>query len=157
MTPAELSHWGHCDAQFSAFYAPLAPGEPARAPCHPDLTERERRTVFMACLFPSLVIALSPERVFYMCIIPVETGRVRTRWGVASYGEEFTNHTLADVAAFYRQVNEEDRVRLESIQRGVRGALRGARADVLARDDQHPLRGATSPAGSAPDRRPSAP
>ena len=120
VTPAELSHWGHCDAQFSAFYAPLAPGEPARAPCHPDLTERERRTVFMACLFPSLVIALSPERVFYMCIIPVETGRVRTRWGVASYGEEFTNHTLADIAAFYRQVNEEDRVRLESIQRGVR-------------------------------------
>ena len=60
-----------------------------------------------------------------MCIIPVDTGRVRTRWGVASYGEEFENHTLGEIAAFYRQVNEEDRGRLESIQRGVRARYAG--------------------------------
>ena len=100
MTPAELSYWGHQDDYFSAFYGPFAPDEPAREPCHPDLTERERRAVFMICLYPSLVIALSPERVFYMCIMPVATGRVRTRWGVASYGEKFENHTLHEIAAF---------------------------------------------------------
>ena len=126
VTPAELTYWGESDPQFSAFYGPLAPDEPVREPCHPDLTETERRAVFMICLYPSLVIALSPERVFYMCIIPRESpDQVRTRWGVASYGEEFANQALDDVARFYRQVNEEDRVRLESIQRGVRARYAG--------------------------------
>ena len=125
VTPADLTWWGHADPHFSAFYSPLAAGEPPREPCHPDLDERERRTVVMICLYPSLVIALSPERVFYMCLIPVAAGRVRTRWGVASYGEEFAHHTLEHVAAFYRQVNEEDRGRLESIQRGVRARHAG--------------------------------
>ena len=44
---------------------------------------------------------------------------------MASYGEEFANQALDDVARFYRQVNEEDRVRLESIQRGVRARYAG--------------------------------
>ena len=126
VTPAELAYWGHADAQFSAFYSTLAPGEPAREPCHPDLTEKERNTVFMICLYPSLVIALSPERVFYMCIIPGESpDHVRTRWGVASYGEEFANQALDEIARFYKRVNDEDQVRLESIQRGVRARYAG--------------------------------
>ena len=119
VTPAELTYWGHDNPAFSAFYSPLAEGEPTREPCHAALTETERRTVLMVCLYPSLVIALSPERVFYMCIIPVAAGQVRTRWGVASYGENFENHSLDAIARFYKLVNEEDRVKLESIQRGV--------------------------------------
>ena len=127
VTPAELTYWGHNDAAFSAFYSPLAAQEPAREPCHPDLTEQERRTVLLICLYPSLVIALSPERVFYMCIVPVSPGEVRTRWGVASYGERFENDSLDNIARFYRQVNEEDQGTLESIQRnvGARYAGRG--------------------------------
>ena len=125
VTPAELTHWGHDDVAFSAFYSPLAPDEPAREPCHDDLTAEERRTVLMVCLYPSLVIALSPERVFYMCLIPVSAGEVRTRWGVASYGEQFENHTLESIAEFYRRVNDEDQVVLESIQRGVQARHAG--------------------------------
>ena len=119
VTPAELSHWGPHDEHFSTFYAPLADDEPPRRPCHPDLSDQEQRTVLMACVFPSLVIALSPERVFYMCLIPIATGQVRTRWGVASYGEDFESHSLESIASFYQRVNDEDKVRLESIQRGV--------------------------------------
>ena len=125
VTPAELTHWGHDNPAFSAFYSPLAEDEPVREPCHEDLTAEERRTVLMVCLYPALVIALSPERVFYMCIIPVTTDQVRTRWGVASYGEEFENHTRDSIASFYRRVNDEDRVVLESIQRGVHARYAG--------------------------------
>jgi choline monooxygenase len=125
VTPAELTYWGHDNDAFSAFYSPLAADEPAREPYHADLSERERRTVLMVCLYPSLVIALSPERVFYMCIIPVSAGTVRTRWGVASYGEDFENHTLEHIAKFYKMVNDEDQVRLESIQRGVKARYAG--------------------------------
>ena len=119
VTPCELTYWGHDNPAFSAFYSPLAAEEPAREPCHPSLTEKERTTVLMVCLYPSLVIALSPERVFYMCIIPMAPGKVRTRWGVASYGETFENQSLQEIARFYRLVNREDQERLESIQRGV--------------------------------------
>lgn len=119
VTPAALTHWGFDEPAFSAFYSPLAADEPVREPCHPSLTEVERRTVLMVCLYPSLVIALSPERVFYMCLLPVSSGSVRTRWGVASYGEDFESHSLNEIAQFYKDVNEEDKIRLESIQRGV--------------------------------------
>ena len=117
--PSELTEFGVSGDQFSSFYSRFVPEEPAREPCHPSLTDIERRAVLMICLFPSHVIALAPERVFYMCVTPLAPNRVRTRWGVASYGEDFTNDSLENVARFYRQVNDEDRVRLESIQRGV--------------------------------------
>ena len=64
-----------------------------------------------------------------MCIIPVELGKVRTRWGVASYGESFGHHSLEEIASFYRLVNAEDREKLESIQRGV-GARYAGRGRV---------------------------
>ena len=119
VTPCELTYWGLDDPAFSAFYAPLAPQEPVREPCHPSLTEKERKTVLMVCLYPSLVIALAPERVFYMCVIPMAAGALRTRWGVASYGEQFENQSLEEIARFYNLVNSEDQGKLESIQRGV--------------------------------------
>ena len=119
VTPCEFTYWGLDEPAFGAFYSTLAPEEPLREPCHPSLTDEERKTVVMVCLYPSLVIALAPERVFYMCIIPVATGKVRTRWGVASYGEKFESHSLEEIAAFYRLVNSEDQDKLESIQRGV--------------------------------------
>ncbi|MDZ4735879.1 MAG: aromatic ring-hydroxylating dioxygenase subunit alpha [Rhodospirillaceae bacterium] len=127
-TPSELTYWGHDEAAFSAFYSPIAPEEPAREPSHPDLTDKERKTVFMICLYPSLVIALAPDRVFYMAISPIETGRVLTRWGVASYGEEFTNSSRKKISAFYDLVNQEDRVRLESIQRAVGSSYANTRS-----------------------------
>lgn len=117
--PSDLTYWGHDEPEFSAFYSPISPTDPPREPSHPDLTDTERRTVFMICLYPSLVIALAPDRVFYMAIMPIATGRVLTRWGVSSYGEEFTNYSRQRIAEFYDLVNREDKERLESIQRAV--------------------------------------
>ena len=118
-TPSELTVFGVSAEQFYAFYGRLDPQEPPREPHHPDLGAEQRKTVLMICLYPSHVIALAPERVFYMCLTPLAPDRVRTRWGVASYGEGFDNDTAENVARFYRQVNDEDKERLESIQRGV--------------------------------------
>ena len=123
--PSELTEFAACDDQFSTFYSRFKPEEPARAPCHPSLTDEQRRAVYMICLFPSHVIALAPERVFYMCLTPLAPDRVRTRWGVASYAEALVNDTLDDLKQFYRQVNAEDQVRLESIQKGVRARHAG--------------------------------
>lgn len=105
---------------FSAFYSPFSPSEPAREPCHSDLTPEERSRVAMVSLFPSLVIALAPDRVFYMCLTPKSAGEVNVRWGVSSYGEEFEHSAIKDVARFYGVVNKEDKDRLETIQIGIR-------------------------------------
>tara|TARA_Y100001934_G_C12385809_1_gene795643 strand:- start:7206 stop:8327 length:1122 start_codon:yes stop_codon:yes gene_type:complete len=118
-TPTDLTYWGHDDPAFSAFYSPTGPDEVVREPHSPDLDETQRKTVLMICSFPSHVMALAPDRVFYMCITPQGVGHVRTKWGVASYGEEFSNDNRENIARFYRQVNEEDRVTLERIQQGV--------------------------------------
>ena len=81
----------------------------------------------MICGYPSHVMALAPDRVFYMCVSPRGVSRANTKWGVASYGAEFANDTRENVARFYRRVNEEDRVVLERVQKGVAGrhATRG--------------------------------
>ncbi|MDG2483032.1 MAG: aromatic ring-hydroxylating dioxygenase subunit alpha, partial [Alphaproteobacteria bacterium] len=78
--PTELTYWGHADAHFSAFYSPFSPDEPSREPYCPDLTADERKHVLMISLYPSLVLALAPDRVFYMCITPDGPDHTRVRW-----------------------------------------------------------------------------
>ena len=163
VTPAELTYWGDADPHFSAFYAPLAPEEPAREPCHPDLDERARRTVFMVCLYPSLVIALSPERVFYMCLIP---GGDRPGAHPLGSGELRRGLRPPHPRARRRLLPAGQRGRSrpprEHPARGA-GPLRGTRAALLARDHQRALRALPGrpaqrlsgpPSRPAPPRRP---
>lgn len=118
--PSELTEFDDTyNDNFSAFFSGMSPTEPERSPCSDKLTPEERRRVVLVALFPSLVFALAPDRVFYMCLTPKSAGQVQVRWGVSSYGEEFTNMKIRDIARFYDIVNNEDKERLESIQRGI--------------------------------------
>ena len=100
--------------------SPVNPERPPREPAHPDLSGSQKSEVVLACIFPSQVFALAPERVFYMCLSPVDVDHVQTRWGVGTWGPLPKDPPLEEIDRLYHEVNGEDRMRLESIQRTVR-------------------------------------
>ena len=68
----------------------------------------------MIGVYPAQMLALAPDRVFYMCLIPEGVGHVRTKWGVASCDHAMPRRTAEVIEALYRRINAEDRMRLES-------------------------------------------
>ena len=89
-------------------------------PCHPALTGEQRDEFSMVGMFPAQTLALAPDRVFYMCLEPVDVDHVRTKWGVACYEPEPSEKLINDMDSLYRQVNREDLMRLENIQTSLR-------------------------------------
>ena len=83
-------------------------------PHHPELREEHRACFSMIGVFPAQMLALAPDRVFYMCLIPEGVGHVRTKWGVACYERRLPRRSAAVIEALYRRINAEDRMRLES-------------------------------------------
>ena len=89
-------------------------------PYHPELREEHRSYFSMIGVYPAQMLALAPDRVFYMCLIPEGVGHVRTKWGVACYEHPLPRHTAEVIEALYRQINAEDRMRLESAHSSLR-------------------------------------
>lgn len=94
-------------------------------PCHPELTGEQRDEFSMIGMFPAQTLALAPDRVFYMCLEPVDVDHVRTKWGVACYETEPSEKLVKDMNRLYRQVNREDQFRLERIQSSLRSRYAG--------------------------------
>ena len=93
---------------------PDALAESPFEPHHPELRDEHRDHFSMIGVFPAQMLALAPDRVFYMCLIPEGVGHVRTKWGVACYGPRLPPETAAGIEALYRRINAEDRMRVES-------------------------------------------
>lgn len=122
-TPMELTQLLQGDEAYSFNVNPLlkdAMSESPFEPFHPELSERHQLEFCMIGLFPAQMIALAPDRFFYMTLMPVGTGQVRTKWGVACYDPNPTQETVANMNTLYRQLNDEDRPRIEAVQIGMR-------------------------------------
>ena len=89
-------------------------------PHHPELREEHRSYFSMIGVYPAQMLALAPDRVFYMCLIPEGVGHVRTKWGVASCDHAMPRRTAEVIEALYRRINAEDRMRLESAHSSLR-------------------------------------
>ena len=85
-------------------------------PHHPQLSAEHREQFCMVGVHPAQMLALAPDRVFYMCVTPLGPNRLHTKWGVACYDKNLSAEAAADIEAIYRTINEEDRFRLERIQ-----------------------------------------
>ena len=118
--PAGLTRYPGGEDGFSLMIALVHPDRPPREPHHPDLSGDQRREIVLAGIFPSQVMALAPERVFYMCLSPVDVDNVQTRWGVGTWGPLPKDPPLEEINRLYHEVNAEDKLRLESIQKTLR-------------------------------------
>lgn len=89
---------------------------------NPDLTERERNTNPMICVYPTHAFAVAAERMFWMSLQPEGVDKVRVRWGIDIFPgaippgldeESFRD----DMRRITERVNDEDRWMLEKMFR----------------------------------------
>ena len=121
-TPMELTQLMQGDDAYSFNVNPLlkeAMSESPFEPHHPELSEKHQLKFCMIGLFPAQMIALAPDRLFYMTLMPHGTGQVRTKWGVACYDDDPSAETVDNMSTLYRQLNAEDRPRIEAVQVGM--------------------------------------
>lgn len=101
-----------------------------RGLAHPSntlLTGDWRRTTVVLCVYPTLLLILCPDHLWYLLTHPVGVGRTQVSFGL-SYAPE----VLADVGKealadkwcpFYAKINAEDQAIMESIQKAARSPL----------------------------------
>ena len=103
---------------------------------HPDNTSLDgtwRHTTTLAAVFPTLVMQVQPDWLWYLDLSPLGTDRVRIRWDVSVAPDVFESQRdpmgyVASVLDLLHLVNAEDRPIVEGVARGVRhdDARRGA-------------------------------
>ena len=107
------------------------PGKwPPREPHHPDLTDKEQRYTMMFCVYPSHVVALSPEIINYMCMWPRAAEEVNATWGLGTFDPKPKRKMVRSLHGWIGDVMTEDKARLESVRRGLKS--RSALASPLA-------------------------
>ena len=121
-TPMELTQLLDGDDNYCFNVNPLlkdAMEESPFEPFHSDLSAQHQLEFCMIGLFPAQMIALAPDRFFYMTLMPQGAGQVRTKWGVACYDNAPPAETVENMNTLYRQLNAEDRPRIEAVQAGM--------------------------------------
>ena len=101
---------------------------------HPDnkvLKGKQRRTSVLPTIFPSHMISLAPDHLWYLSLQPLGQDKVSIRYGAALAPEVLAasddpEALKSRVISFLDQVNEEDRGVVEGIFRGSHGPLANA-------------------------------
>ena len=101
---------------------------------HPDnkvLKGKQRRTSVLPTIFPSHMISLAPDHLWYLSLQPLGYDKVQIRYGAALAPEvlaasEDPDNLINGVIQFLDQVNEEDREVVEGIFKGSNGPLSNA-------------------------------
>ncbi len=120
VTPTELCEYVPGNGAFSAYKAHYTPDAPQREPHHADLTAAERRYSFLFSVFPGFVVTFMPHLTVYLALRPVAADQVAIRWGIAGHRPQIDAETLAAYVRFTDDFNAEDRVKLETLQRGLK-------------------------------------
>ncbi|MFO0996918.1 MAG: aromatic ring-hydroxylating dioxygenase subunit alpha [Alphaproteobacteria bacterium] len=101
-----------------------------RGLAHPANTVLEgewRRTTVVLCIFPSLLLILCPDHLWYFLTHPASVDRTRIRFGL-SYAPEVLAERGRDALAgawrpYYENLNAEDKAIVESVQRAAASPL----------------------------------
>ncbi|MEM7207460.1 MAG: SRPBCC family protein [Pseudomonadota bacterium] len=98
---------------------------------HPDNTRLkgdQRHTSVLPTIFPSHMISLAPDHLWYLTIQPKGTGEIQIRYGAALAPEVMAANDNKDelidgIVDFLDHVNEEDRFVVEGIYKGAKASL----------------------------------
>ena len=111
-----------------AFHYVQEDGGPNSVAAHPENTWLQgdmRHRTYLMNIFPSHVVQLQPDLLWYLSILPDGIDKVRIRWAVSIPGEFLDNAAdrnghIAEELALLKQVNSEDRPTVESVYRATR-------------------------------------
>ena len=120
VTPTRLCKKYPGGKGYTGYESHYPPKWPPRTPHHPDLTDKEQRYTMMFCVYPSHVVALTPDIVNYMCMRPLGAEEVHATWGLATFDPKPKRKTVSDLHGWIADVMVEDKARLQSIRRGLK-------------------------------------
>ena len=88
----------------------------------------QRQTSVLPTIFPSHMITLAPDHLWYLALQPLAVDRVHIRYGIALAPEVLrttadAEQLTAEIKAFLDTVNQEDRHVVEGIHQGARAPL----------------------------------
>lgn len=132
-TPTRLARKFAGSAAFTGYCANYAEDAADRGHGAPNLSAEERRRSTLFSVFPCHLVSQAASLIASFCLIPEAPGRTRVRWSLSSYGDDLSEELKAVRIELWRQVNEEDRARMEATQRGIASKFAGA--GPLADDD----------------------
>jgi phenylpropionate dioxygenase-like ring-hydroxylating dioxygenase large terminal subunit len=115
-TPTSLSRKALADDAFTSYCANYPDDIPARGRGAPELTEAERKRSTLFCMFPTQVASQSASMLVSLSLQPVAVDQIRVRWTMSVYGDDITSKQIEQRLALWKEVNREDRVKLERMQ-----------------------------------------
>jgi phenylpropionate dioxygenase-like ring-hydroxylating dioxygenase large terminal subunit len=110
-----------------AHHVVLPPTGPDLLPAGDDrLAGDWRRAVVLAAVFPTHLVQLQPDWLWYLQVSPLGTDRVRIRWDVSIHPRVLDDQSdrdayVASVLELLVAVNEEDRSIVEGVRRNAEG------------------------------------
>ncbi|MBT7506538.1 MAG: Rieske 2Fe-2S domain-containing protein, partial [Rhodospirillales bacterium] len=132
---------GEDSDHFGYHYAPQASdeGPGAAHPANDRLEGEWRRMMIDFCVFPSHLITLMPDYLWYISVQPLGTDQMQATWGVAFPPEVLTDvadadydQWLADFKTYMDVANDEDKPLVEALHRGTASPM-------LPRGVLHPI------------------
>ena len=104
-----------------------------------SLTGDWRRTIVLGAAFPSHVMQLQPDWLWYLQLSPIGVDRVRIRWDVSVAPEVLADQAdadayVADLLELLNMVNAEDRPIVEGVYRSVRPRMTRGPLSYLERN-----------------------
>lgn len=108
-------------------------------PSNTSLTGDWRRTIVLGAAFPTHVMQLQPDWLWYLQLSPIGVDRVRIRWDVSVAPEVLADQTspdeyVADLLDLLNMVNSEDRPIVEGVFRAIRPEMTRGPLSYLERN-----------------------
>ena len=108
-------------------------------PANTSLTGDWRRTIVLGAAFPTHVMQLQPDWLWYLQLSPLGVGQVRIRWDVSVAPEVLAGQAdpaayVAELLMLLHQVNSEDRPIVEGVFRSVHPSMRRGPLSYLERN-----------------------
>ncbi len=132
----------HPGTDHFAYHVVVHDGDATSGVAHRDnvsLTEDWRRTIVLGAVFPTHVMQLQPDWLWYLQLSPIGVDRVRIRWDVSVAPEVLADQAdpdayVADLLGLLNMVNSEDRPIVEGVFRTVRSSMARGPLSYLERN-----------------------
>lgn len=115
-TPTGLSRKSMSDKAFTSYIAHYPEKIEQRFTGAPNLTKEERYQSRLFCVFPAQVASQSAGLLVSLSLQPRAVDHVHVRWTMSAYKGEMSHKSQKAAIDLWREVNREDREKLEQMQ-----------------------------------------
>lgn len=116
-TPTGLSRKAVSGEGFTSYFAHYPEKAPSRGKGADGLTPEQRHRSTLFSVFPCQVVSVAATLLVSLSIRPKTAGSIEVKWTMSVYGDELDEETIRERIALWKEVNREDREKLEKMQK----------------------------------------